>query len=226
MPIKVLIVTDRWVVSAGLRAALSEQNGIEVVGEACTVTDAAALADSLKADVAIICLRDPLHAGVYAFSDSRCRAIVIVPCADEETILSLVMEGAAGYLSEDVEGEALVSAVRAAYEGGAPVDPQVANVVTRHLRDRLLVNESAWLLTVDELEILRRIVRGQTNRQIGCFLHLADREVKVRVSSILRKVGAKNRIAAAAWWARYSELGATQPDSQHASDDPPPRGGH
>jgi DNA-binding CsgD family transcriptional regulator len=73
-------------------------------------------------------------------------------------------------------------------------------------------------LTIDELEILKRIVCGQTNREIGEFLALADSIVKARVSRILRKVGAKNRAAAAAWWARYAQFVEAQVEAHADSE--------
>ena len=213
-PIRVLTVADRAVMRLGLQAVLRDQQGIQVVGEAGSVGDAARVAASSKADVALVALCNPIGIDLSAFcraqaSEGGCRVILIAPHSDPETMVHLVMgsRGAVGYLIEDVEPEALVDAVRSVHEGGSPMDSQVASFVAGYLRDRAVLAEDFWPpLTIDELEILKRIVRGQTNRQIGQFLDLDDSTVKARVSRILRKVGAKNRAAAAAWWVRYAQL--------------------
>ena len=203
----------------GLQAVLRDQQGIEVVGEAGSVEDAARLAASVQADVALVALCNPIGIDLDALCRAHkvgrpCRVILIAPHSDPETMVHLVMgiRGAVGYLIEDVEPQALVDAVRSVHEGGSPIDSQVASYVAGYLRDRAVVSEDFWPpLTVDELEILKWIVRGQTNRQIGHFLDLDDSAVKARVSRILRKVGAKNRAAAAAWWARYAQMVEPRP---------------
>lgn len=224
--IKVLAVADRAVVRTGLRAIVRGQHDIEIVGEAPTIADAAALSRKLRADVALVDLRDPLSVDLKALSDphregSRCRVILITRRTDEETILSLIMAGAIGYLFEDLEPEDLASAIRTVHEGGTPIDPQMASIVAVHLRkridpqvasvvagrlhDRILAGEGHWSpLTIDEFEVLHLIVRGETNRQIGHTLHLDDKIVGERISRILKKIGAKDRGAAMAWWVRHS----------------------
>lgn len=220
-PIRVLTIADRAVMRLGMQTALRGQSGIEVVGEAASVVEAAQLLETLGADVALVALCNPIGIDLsplraYQRSGRDCRVILIAPHADPDTMVHLVMgiRGAVGYLIEDVEPEALVEAVRSVHAGGSPMDSQVASFVAGYLRDRSMTADYAPLaLTIDELEILKRIVRGQTNREIGGFLALEDSIVKARVSRILRKVGAKNRAAAAAWWARYAQLVEAQEQS-------------
>lgn len=214
VPIRVLTVADRAVMRIGLQAVLRDQPGIEVVGEAQSIEDAARAAKACQADVALVALCNPMGIDLSAFPAAQragrgCRVILIAPHADPETMMHLVLgtRGAVGYLIEDVEPQALVDAVRSVHEGGSPMDSQVASVITGYLRDRAVVSEDFWPpLSINDLEILKRIVRGQTNRQIGRFLDVDDNTVKTRVSRILRKIGAKNRAAAAAWWGRYQQL--------------------
>lgn len=209
-PIRILTVADEVMVRAGLQTMLRGHPDIEVVGEARTIADAVALAYDLHADVAVIGLHDPLHVDLSNLwnshcAGSHCKAILITPRTDMETVLDLVMDGVAGYLCEDVDPEELANAIRTVHAGGTQLDPQVASVVVGHLRDRLLGGEVPWpLLTYEEIEILQRVVYGETNRQIGSALHLQDKTVKELVSRILKKIGVKNRVAAAAWWARHS----------------------
>jgi len=219
--IRVLTIADRAVMRLGLQTALRGQSGIEVVGEAASVAEAAQLLETFAADVALVALCNVIGIDLSPLRAQQrncreCRVILIAPHADPDTMVHLTMgiHGAVGYLIEDVEPEALIEAVRSVHAGGSPMDSQVASFVAGYLRDRSLTADVAPLaLTIDELEILKRIVRGQTNREISEFLALEDSIVKARVSRILRKVGAKNRAAAAAWWARYALVVDAQ---QHA----------
>lgn len=199
--IRVLTVADRAVMRLGMQTALRGQAGIEVVGEAASVAEAAQILETSGADVALVALCNPLAIDLSPFRAEQrngrdCRVILIAPHADPDTMVHLVMgiRGAVGYLIEDVEPEALIEAVRSVHAGGSPMDSQVASFVAGYLRHRsVTASEAPLALTIDELEILKRIVHGQTNREIGEFLALEDSVVKSRVSRILRKVGAKNR---------------------------------
>jgi DNA-binding NarL/FixJ family response regulator len=119
------------------------------------------------------------------------------------------MDGASGYLREDVSAEELHDAIHTLHEGGSPVDPKLSAVIAGWLRLRSLGDKSPVApLSAVEHEVLARIVRGETNRQIGDALHLDDKVVKHRVADILKKIKAKNRVAAAAWWARQPQVKA------------------
>ncbi len=210
-PIRVLTVADSTVLRTGLRAMLVEDPEVTIVAEASNVAEATNLARDVRPDVAIVDVRDPsridlrtcqeLHAQGYG-----CQVIILTARSDEEAILDLIMDGAAGYLFEDVSPDELHEAIHTVHQGGSPVDPHMAAVIAGRLRARSLGDKSPFApLSVDEFEVLERIVRGETNRQIGNALHLDDKVVKHRVSNILKKINAKNRVAAAAWWARHHQ---------------------
>lgn len=207
-PVRVVMIAESTVMRAGLRALLLDASDIEVVGESSSVRDACTVARETSADVAVLDVRDPGGVDLRSCQDLRksspgCSVLIITPRTDEETMLGMVMDGASGYLFEDLSPPELQDAIRSLHEGGSPVDPQMASAVAGRLRARSLGEHSPWApLTIDEYEVLERIVRGETNRQISRDLRLDDKIVKHRVSSILRKLGAKNRVAAAAWCAR------------------------
>ncbi len=213
--IRVIAVADSTIVRAGLRALLQQASDIEVVAEARGLTDVCRAAREVDADVAVLDVRDPARIDVDICQQMRqqnpgCRVLIVTARSDEETILGLIMDGAAGYLFEDATADELASAIRVVKDGGAPMDPLMASFVAGRLRARSLGDHSPWApLTIDEYEVLERIVRGETNRQISRDLRLDDKIVKHRVSSILKKIGAKNRVAAAAWWARHQPESAT-----------------
>ena len=210
--IRVLTVADSTVLRAGLRAMLAQDAGVSIVAEARNVAEATNMARDMRPDVAIVDVREPsridlrtcqeLHAQGYG-----CQVLILTARSDEEAILDLIMDGASGYLFEDVSPEELHEAIHTVNEGGSPVDAQMAAVIAGRLRARSMGDKSPFApLSVDEFEVLARIVRGETNRQIGSALHLDDKVVKHRVSNILKKINAKNRVAAAAWWARHHQV--------------------
>ncbi len=215
-PIRVLTVADSTILRTGLRAMLRSAADVSIVGEARTAADAIDMVRRTRPDVAIVDVRDPsqidlrtceqVHAQGYG-----CRLLMLVAQSSEEAILDLLLDGASGYLFENVAAEELCEAIRIMHEGGSPVDPQIAAVIAKRIRLHAPGGTSPLApLSGDELEVLARIVRGETNHQIGRILHLPDQAVKHRVSDILKKINAKNRVAAAAWWARHYQVDAAQ----------------
>jgi len=215
-PVRVLTVADSTVLRAGLRAMLQELKDIEIVAEAHNVAEATNIAREIRPDVALVDVRDPSRIDLRTCQELHaqgfgCQVIILTARSDEEAILDLIMDGASGYLFEDVSPEELRDAIHTVQQGGAPVDPHMASVIAGRLRARSLGDKSPFApLSVDEFEVLERIVRGETNRQIGGALHLDDKIVKHRVSNILKKINAKNRVAAAAWWARHHQADALE----------------
>lgn len=211
-PIRVLTVADSTVLRAGLRAMLAQDAGVSIVAEARNVAEATNMARDMRPDVALVDVREPSRIDLRTCQELHaqgfgCQVLILTARSDEEAILDLIMDGASGYLFEDVSAEELHEAIHTVHEGGSPVDPQMAAVIAGRLRARSMGDKSPFApLSVDEFEVLARIVRGETNRQIGTALHLDDKVVKHRVSNILKKINAKNRVAAAAWWARHHQV--------------------
>jgi DNA-binding NarL/FixJ family response regulator len=209
---------------------LGSEPGISIVAEARAWQDAVGMARETRADVAVADVRDPravdLKAcqGIHA-QGGGCHLLMLLAHTDEETILDLLLDGASGYLFDDLEGEELCAAVRTLHRGGSPLDPQIAGVLSRRLCLHSAGGQSPLAaLTGHDLDILTRIVRGETNHQIGCILHLPDQVVKHRVSDILKKIHAKNRVAAAAWWAKQAYAEADLEEAS-ATGSPQPRQG-
>ncbi len=215
LPIRLLTVADSSVLRMGLREMLASED-ISIVAEACTVADAIEMARQERPDVAVIDLRDPSQidlrtCGEFHTQGYGCRVLMLLVPSDEETILDLILDGASGYLFENVGAEELRDAVRVVHQGGSPVDPHIAAVIANRMRLHSSGSTSPLApLSGDELEIVARIVRGETNHQIGRILHLPDQTVKHRVSDILKKIHAKNRVAAAAWWVRHNRADTAQ----------------
>ncbi|MBO0707682.1 MAG: response regulator transcription factor [Candidatus Dormibacteraeota bacterium] len=209
--VRILIVDDHEVVRDGLRAMLSAQSGFHVVGEAASVHQATAAAESLRPDVIIMDVRLTDGSGIDATRDIRAqrpetRVLMLTSYADDEALFASIMAGASGYVLKQIRMGELINAVRAVAAGQSLLDPAVTSAVLERLRrgKHLLRDEKLSRLTPQEERILELVAEGQTNRDIGLALHLAEKTVKNYVSTILSKLEVARRAEAAAYLARHT----------------------
>ncbi len=209
--VRILIVDDHEVVRDGLRAMLGAQDGLFVVGEAATVHEAVAAAGSLRPDVVIMDVRLTDGSGIDATREIRARrpeskVLMLTSYADDEALFASIMAGASGYVLKQIRMGELVNAVRAVARGQSLLDPAVTSAVLDRLRrgKHLLRDEKLSRLTPQEERILELVAQGQTNRDIGVALHLAEKTVKNYVSTILSKLEVARRAEAAAYLARHT----------------------
>lgn len=205
--IRVLLVDDQSLFREGLRTLLSVQPGFEVVGEAADGEEALRLAAAVKPDVVLMDVRMPVLDGVAATrrlhaSQPDCRVIVLTTFDDDEYVFEGLRAGAAGYLLKDAPSEKLFEAIRAAARGESFLQPSVAAKVvaefTRLARQAPTRPQSLpEPLSERELEILREIARGSSNREIAQKLVIAEGTVKNHVTSVLSKLGVSDRTQAA-----------------------------
>lgn len=207
-PISVILVDDHQMVRQGLRAFLSTQSDIEVVGEAGDGEAGIALVQQIQPDVAVVDLVLEGMSGVdvtreiVAAGDTR---VVILTSFDDDTkIFPALRAGATSYVLKDIGSDALADAIRRSFEGDAVLHPRVARRVVTELGGRRdtaarLVDE----LTDRELEILGLVASGLTNTEIANRLVLSEKTVKGHVSSVLTKLGLRDRTQAAAFAWRH-----------------------
>ncbi|GIF78408.1 response regulator [Asanoa siamensis] len=200
--IRVLIVDDHAMVRQGLRAFLSVQDDLSVVGEAADGATAVTLAEELVPDVVLLDLRMPGTDGVAALRAMTalglpCRVLVITSFTEPSAVLPAVRAGAAGYVYKDVDPPALAAAIRSVHLGHTLLHPEVARALTE---GEALADPAR--LTPREREVLREIGRGHSNREIARALGLAEKTVKTHVSAILAKLGVQDRTQAALYAAR------------------------
>ncbi len=213
-PIRILLVDDQTMFRSGMRMLLSSQSDFEVVGEAADGEEALQKCTSLKPDVVLMDLRMPVLDGAAATRRLRAtqpnvRVIVLTTFDEDAAIFDGLRAGAIGYLLKDAPTDKLYEAIRAAAHGETVLQPSVAAKVVAQFT-RLSDQAPAWAhalaepLSPRELEILRLLANGATNREIAAQLVLAEGTVKNHVTSILGKLGVTDRTAAAM---RAKELG-------------------
>jgi DNA-binding NarL/FixJ family response regulator len=200
--IRVLVADDQALVRSGFRMILEARDDIDVVGEAENGAEAVELARELDPDVILMDVRMPEVDGVEAtrrLAGSKARVLILTTFDLDEYVVEALRAGASGFLLKDVKPEQLADAVRVVAAGDALLAP----TVTRRLLDRFagaLPIESAPpaldSLTAREVEILRLLATGHSNAEIAAKLVVTEATVKTHVSSVLRKLGVRDRVQA------------------------------
>lgn len=208
MVIRVLLVDDQALFREGLSTLLSMKEDIEIVGEAGNGQEALESARDLNPDVILMDLRMPVLDGVAATrrlkeSNHPARVIVLTTFDDDETIFDGLRAGAVGYLLKDVSSDKLIDAIRAAARGEGFLQPSIAAKVLaefNRLEERPPIRRGPDLvepLSDRELEILRQLANGDSNKEIAVRLFITEGTVKNHVTNILGKLGVRDRTQAA-----------------------------
>ena len=198
MTLRVLIVDDHPVVRTGLRGMFETDLGFEVVGEARDGAQAAELVESLAPDVVLMDLQMPGVDGVEGIRRIRSRrdappVLVLTVYDSDAQILRAVEAGAAGYMLKDASREELFAAVRSAASGGAPLAPGVA----ARLMPRLLGSrDRAEPLSARELEVVRLVALGRSNKEVAASLRISEATVKTHLVHAFEKLGVTDRTSA------------------------------
>ncbi len=209
MSVRVVVADDQDLVRTGLQMILDAQDGIEVVGTAANGKDAVALARRLRPDVCLFDIRMPEMDGLEAtrllagpdVADPM--AVVVITTFDlDEYVYGALKAGARGFLLKDAGPELLTQAVHAAAIGDALIAP----VITARLLKEFARNQSSRTpvqpidpLTDREEEVLLTVARGKTNAEIAEDLFISVSTVKAHLSSLMTKLGVRNRVEIAIW---------------------------
>jgi len=192
-PIRILVIEDHFLARMALRSVLQSHQDMQVVGEADNGEQGVDLAFSLTPDVIVMDLRLPRLSGFEAITEIRkvnrkAKIVVLSNYDGSEDVYRAVRNGAMGYLTKDTSGQELVEAIRMVQRG--------IRYFPRQTRDLLAERIPAVELTGRELEVLTCITQGQSNRDISTSLCIAEKTVRIHVSSVLAKMGARDRTQA------------------------------
>ena len=205
MSIRVLICDDQALVRGGFRAILESKPDLEVVGEAENGVEAVALAERRQPDVILMDIRMPIVDGVEATRQlvakgSAAKILVLTPFDLDEYVHAAIRAGASGFLLKDVRPADLVQAIHVVAAGDALLAPSV----TRRLLDRFATTlpvgdqteQALEELTAREIDVLRLLAGGLSNAEIAAKLVVSEATVKTHISSLLRKLGLRDRVQA------------------------------
>jgi DNA-binding NarL/FixJ family response regulator len=209
MTIRVLVADDQDIVRTGLTMILDAQPGIEVVGQAVNGREAVALALELRPDVCLFDIRMPELDGIEAtrrlagpgVTDPL--AVVVITTFDlDEYVHGALKAGARGFLLKDAGPVLLSQAIHAAANGDALIAPAItARLLAAFAETRpdRAPAQPLEALTLREEEIVLTVARGRTNSEIADELHISLSTVKTHLTSVMNKLGARNRVEIAMW---------------------------
>jgi DNA-binding NarL/FixJ family response regulator len=210
-PVKVLIADDQRLMREGLATLLALADDIDIVAQAGDGAEAIDLARVHQPDVILMDIQMPHVNGVEATKTIRSilpatQIIILTTFNDDEYLLAGLRAGACGYLLKDMPSEQLVDAIRSAAKGQSPIGPEMTrklvNLVTHS--PIAATPPAASELSEREIEVLRRIADGLSNKEIAEKLFIAEGTAKNHVSNILSKLESRDRAQAVA---RAKELG-------------------
>ena len=201
----VLLVDDHPLLRKGVRQLLELEDDIRVIGESSNGADAVTLAAELDPDLILLDLSmkgmDGIETLIALRDASVASRIVVFTVSDERNdVVSALKSGADGYLLKDTEPEELVDSIRLACSGKLVLSEQLTEVLALSFRDEKKVEgPNLDSLTRRELQILKHVAEGLSNKLIGRKLEIAESTVKVHVKHLLKKLGLRSRVEAAIW---------------------------
>lgn len=203
--LRLLIAEDHYVTRMGLRAIFGAENDIEIVAEAETGPETVARYRECRPDLAIVDLKLPGLDGVEVVKEIRrdfpdARLVILTASEGSEGVYRALQAGARAYLLKDAKGSELVQALRDVHAGKRVLPPEVA----MRLAERLPQSD----LSPRELDVLRLIAGGKSNKRIADALGLSEATVRTHVSNILSKLGVDDRTQAATEALRRGILGS------------------
>jgi two-component system, NarL family, response regulator LiaR len=213
MPIRVLIADDHSIVRQGLRIFLEMDPELTIVGEAEDGAAAVQQARDLQPDVVLMDLLMPIMDGVTATSAIRSslpdtRVIALTSALEIHMVVRAVQAGAIGYLLKDTDAPKLREAIKAAAAGHVQFSPEAAAALVHEIR----LPHSPERLTERELDVLRHLAAGRSNKEIARVLQIGETTVKTHVKNIMGKLDVPSRTQAALYAVRTGLVTLDSPE--------------
>lgn len=210
MPVRVILADDHTVMRQGVRMLLTLDPDIEVVGEASNGQEAVELAHQLKPDVVLMDLLMPVMDGLTAITVIRrdlpqTEIVALTSVLEDSVVTDVVRAGAIGYLLKDASGEDVIRAVKSAAAGQVHLSPQAAAKLIKDVR----TPEQAQALTQREIEVIKLLARGYSNKEIAQTLNIGEKTVHSHVGAILSKLRVPSRTQAALYAIRTGLVSLT-----------------
>ncbi len=213
-PVRVLVVDDQELFRRGLTMLLAVETGIEVVGEAGDGIEGTALAESAAPDVVLLDVRMPKRSGIEACLSIKeavpSAKIIMLTVSDEEADLyEAVKSGASGYLLKDSSIEEVAQAVRVVADGQSLISPSMAIKLIDEFKQMSKPEKTpgpGLRLTERELDVLRLVAQGHSNKEIAARLYISENTVKNHVRNMLEKLQLHSRMEAVMYAVRENLL--------------------
>ncbi|MDQ0207629.1 response regulator [Alkalicoccobacillus murimartini] len=198
---KLLIVDDHQMVRKGLVYFLEMTPNIKIVGEAANGQEAVTLYERLLPDVVLMDIDMPVMNGIDATRYlvkkwPRARILIVTSFADQDYVIPALQAGASGYQLKDVEPEELVETIKAVHQGESKLHPHVMKHVLSHVSEDS-TKKRLGTLTEREVDVLKEISTGKSNKEIAEALIISEKTVKTHVSNLLSKLELQDRTQAA-----------------------------
>jgi DNA-binding NarL/FixJ family response regulator len=202
MPIRLLIVDDHHVVRRGLVFFLRTQKDIEIIGEAGNGLEAVKLAEELKPDMILMDLVMPEMDGIEAtkvikHKQPEIKILMLTSFSDQDHVIPALEAGASGYQLKDIEPDELVNSIRKIMGGENQLHQKATNHLLANLSRGKQERKPLTELTKRELDVLKEIAKGKSNKEIAASLFITEKTVKTHVSNLLSKLELADRTQAA-----------------------------
>jgi DNA-binding NarL/FixJ family response regulator len=207
--IRVLVADDHGVLRDGLGRVISAQPDMELVGTAANGAEAVEMCRSVGPDVVLMDLEMPVLDGIEATRVITAEVpatavLVLTSFSDRHRIMGALDAGAVGYLLKDASADDVVRGVRAAAEGGSPLDPRAA----RALLEAKSAPDPLDGLSPREREVLGLLLEGLPNKLIALRLGISEKTVKTHLTAVFRQIGVTDRVQAVLWAERQGVRGS------------------
>jgi NarL family two-component system response regulator LiaR len=200
-PIRLLVVDDQNIVRKGIRALLEQVDDIDVIGEASNGVEAVSQVEELQPDVILMDLVMPKMDGITAIREilarqPEARIMALTSFVAEDKVFPAIKAGAVGYLLKDSEPEELIEAIRKVNRGEPSMHPTIAKMLLGEISQPAKQPLTPDPLTDREVDVLRLVAQGLSNRQIAEQLVIGEATVRTHVGNILNKLHLANRVQA------------------------------